>query len=261
MKVTRLSLRSLANIPFNALAAPVDLVFSIPIVGRIVKWAWNLILTILHLPFGVIEWIFLTKGHKPAKKMKLAVVLFTDKDDNPVVQASQVIEQIKQTVDFYKDKANILVQSANPSASDLPAEDWIYISKKTPSKRINWVGCNLIAFREDLWLTGMSFQFMALSRLFHTNFRRIIGFGSPIVVYIVEDVAGFRGCSLGPLTDYVTVDSKGLVCMTHEIGHACTLFHENEDTENLMHPKGCEKTKLTTKQIAIMRASRHVSFI
>jgi hypothetical protein len=261
MKVSSLSLRSLVNIPFNALAAPVDLVFCIPIIGRLVKWAWNLILTILHLPFGMIEWVFLAKGYKPAKKLKLSFVLFTDEKGIPVINASQVVEQIEQTAAFYKDKANILVQSANSDASDLPAEDWIYLYKNPPPPRINRVGCNMIAFREDLWLTGMTFQFTALTRLFHTNFRRIIGYGSPIVVYIVKDVADFRGCSLGPLTDYVTVDCKGLVCMTHEIGHACTLFHENEDTENLMHPAGCEKNNMTTKQIAIMRASRHVTFM
>jgi hypothetical protein len=261
MKALYTTLRSAVIFPFNALATPIDLVFCIPGIGRIVKWVWNVIVTLLHLPFGLIEWAFLTKGYKPEKKLKIGIVLFSKEPNNPVVETQKVVAQLKKTSALFREKANIRILSAKSSASEEPAEDWITIYKKPPSKKVLNVGCNKYAFRQDLWVTGMMFQFMALTRLFYTNFQRIIGYGSPIVIFIVEDVDGFRGCSLGPLTDYVTVDRKGLVCMTHELAHACNLFHYNDDEENLMHPKGCEKTTLTTKQIALLRASRHVTFI
>ena len=261
MKVPLSSWRSIIYFPFNLIAAPVNLVFCIPIVGRLMKWAWNMFLTILYIPFGLIEWVLLIKGYKPEKRLRLSIVVNTDKNGGPVVETSQVVKQLEDTVALFKDKANILVQSANFNASLKPSLDWIYIHKNPSPQRVNRVGCNKTALWEDLWITGTTFQFTALTRLFHTNFWRIIGYGSPIVVYVVEDVKGFLGCSLGPFTDYVTVSGKGVICMAHEIGHACNLIHEHQDKSNLMHPLGCRNNTLTTEQIAFMRASRHVTFI
>jgi hypothetical protein len=261
MKDALSPLRSVIYFPFNLIATPVDLVFCIPCIGRLTKWVWNIILTILHIPFGLIEWALLTKGFKPEKKLRLSIVVNTDENGKPVADPSQVVKQLEYTTALFKDKANILVQSAKLKSSSKPSLDWIYLYKNPSLPRVNRVGCRQVAIWEDLWLTGMSFQFTTLTQLFHTNFLRIIGYGSPVVVFVVEDIKGFLGCSLGPITDYVTVAGKGLICMAHEIGHACNLVHEHQDKENLMHPFGCRKTILTTKQIAFMRASRHVTFI
>jgi hypothetical protein len=261
MNTVSSTILTIGAFPFNALAAVIDLFFCIPVIGRLGKWGWNIVATLAHAPFGLIEWAFLAMGKKPEKKLKLAVVLYTKEDGLPYADTSKVIEQLEHTAKLYKDKANIKVSSAKATASEAPSEDWITIHEYPPSEKVLKVGCNKYAFGQDLWVTGTMYQFTALTKLFHTNFRRIIGYGSPVVVYIVEDIHEFSGCSIGPLSDYVTIDSKGLVSIAHEVGHACTLFHENNDEDNLMHPKGSEKTKLTTKQIAMMRASRHITFI
>lgn len=261
MKNTLSSWGAILYFPFNLITTPVDLVFCIPVIGRLVKWVWNIFLTALHVPFGLIEWAFLAKGRIPQKRLRLSIVINTDNKGDPVIEPSQVVKHLEETAALFKDKANILIQPAKFNASREPSLDWIYINKNPSPSRINLVGCNKTAFWEDLWITGATFQFTALTRLFHTNFLRTIGYGSPIVVFIVEDVKGFLGCSIGPFSDYVTVASKGLICMAHEIGHACNLIHVQEDKENLMHPLGCRKNTLTTKQIAFMRASRHVTFI
>jgi hypothetical protein len=44
-------------------------------------------------------------------------------------------------------------------------------------------------------------------------------------VFAVHSIRGFKGCSLGPLTEYVTVDRASPVCLAHEIGHARNLPH------------------------------------
>jgi hypothetical protein len=253
------SWRSIIYFPFNLITAPIDLVFCVPFFGRLMKWVWNTILTIFHIPIGLIEWAFLIKGHKPEKRLRLSIV--TNKNGNPVAEPNEVVKHLEETAALYKEKANILVQSAKFNASPNPSLDWIYIYKNPSPQRVNQVGCNKAALWEDLWITGSNFQFTAITHLFHTNFLRIIGYASPVVVYIVEDVKGFLGCSLGPFTDYVTIAGKGLICIAHEIGHACNLVHENKDKENLMHPLGCKKSTLTTKQIAFLRASRHVTFL
>jgi hypothetical protein len=263
MKTLSSTLLTIGAFPFNALAAVIDLFFCIPIIGRFAKWGWNGFTTLLHIPAGLVEWALMTRGIKPEKKLRLAVVLFSDETEPPMPYTQEVITQLDRMVDLYKDKANIKVISANSSASEKPSKDWITIYKKPASSKMLDVGCNEYAFGQDLWLSGMMFQFTTLTRLFYTNFRRIIGYGSPIAVFIVDNIQDFLGCSIGLLTDYVTIShkkEKGIVSIPHEVGHACNLLHV-KDEENLMHPHGCEKGKLTDRQIAIMRASRHVTFI
>ncbi|HEU5169515.1 MAG TPA: hypothetical protein VFU46_03195, partial [Gemmatimonadales bacterium] len=47
-------------------------------------------------------------------------------------------------------------------------------------------------------------------------------------MFVVRDVMGKKGCSLGPLTDYATLDPDGVKSgntLAHELGHACGLWH------------------------------------
>ena len=93
---------------------------------------------------------------------------------------------------------------------------------------------------------------------------RFIGRGAPLTVFVVRDVVGKCGCSLGPLGDYVTVDAEGLGGRTrrilaHELGHSCGLRHK-PDERNLMRPKGPGE-ELTVWQTAVFRSSRHVTYL
>jgi len=89
-------------------------------------------------------------------------------------------------------------------------------------------------------------------------------FGAPLTVFVVRDVVGKCGCSLGPFGDYVTVDAEGLGGRTrrilaHELGHSCGLRHKR-DERNLMRPKGPGE-ELTAWQTAVFRSSRHVTYL
>jgi hypothetical protein len=46
--------------------------------------------------------------------------------------------------------------------------------------------------------------------------------------------------------------------MAHEIGHACSLWHVDDET-NLMNPDDAD-TQLSRFQVALLRTSRHVSY-
>jgi hypothetical protein len=86
----------------------------------------------------------------------------------------------------------------------------------------------------------------------------VTGYGEPIGVFVVRDIAGKGGCSMGPLSDYVTVDRVRGTLIAHELGHCCGLWHSG-DAGNLMHPAANTET-MTRSQRAIFRNSRHVTF-
>lgn len=97
------------------------------------------------------------------------------------------------------------------------------------------------------------------------------GYGTPITAFVVENVVDMNGCSLGPLTDYVTVDLTGMAYLTthsdrrpstlaHELVHACGLGHAARKS-NLMYRTRERGRRLNRLQKAIARGSRHVTVV
>lgn len=91
----------------------------------------------------------------------------------------------------------------------------------------------------------------------------------PITIFIVRDVTGKLGCSLGPLTDYVTVSLKGTASdstLAHELGHCCGLLHRKDQLfgkdqpDNLMWPDDPRGNNITGWQKRVVRTSRHCTF-
>jgi hypothetical protein len=121
------------------------------------------------------------------------------------------------------------------------------------------VSCDAATLGEDATLAGSYFNVVASMRGFYGNWRRLVGYGAPVVIFFVRSFNGEHiGCSLGPLTDYVTVGHGNDRSTTHELGHACNLWHIDTDG-NLMKP-GTSGTSMKWWQIAILRDSRHVTY-
>ena len=151
------------------------------------------------------------------------------------------------------------------------------------------------AFGEDLTWQGSVRQFKAITSCAFGAWRRVTGIGAPVTIYVIRSIGGglFFGCALGPLTDYVTIaatftpnpvdanfdDTADTVALApgaaalsppaasspnnvlaHELGHICNLWHES-DPLNLMFANASASDVLNDFQIAIVRESRHVSFL
>jgi hypothetical protein len=263
-----LTLFQIISYPFKLLAAGLDLVFCIPILGRALKWVWNSILALLHLLAGLVEYGLWALNFRPTKKMRLGFLILSDDADQPLVQVSQIPPVVEKAQQIYA-QAKIDVIPAFPprkalseSGEETVGSGWAKTVRSTASRQIMNVDCNLAAVLHDMGIRGTYFQYNTLTSFFDSGIRRLTGYGAPITVFIVQDIGKFGGCSLGWLSDYVTVKHTSLMTTAHEVGHACNLFHR-EDRDNLMHPSSGrqEVIHLTTWQIAMIRASRHITLL
>lgn len=259
---------SILLFPFNVIAAVFELVFCIPIIGRITKGLWNLFLSLPFFLFGMVEYGLMALGFQPEKKMRVNVVILRDEDGKLLVDKDVVVEKLQPAINFFQSTANVRLVPATDATIQLTAdgrfssatEDWIHVSEKPSSRLVLDIACNLPAGLQDIWLTGMLFQFMTMSYFPAFNIHRLMGYAAPVTIFIVRNIKGHGGCSLGPFTDYVTIKYNQLDCIAHELGHACNNFKHSKDNTNLMYPSECGKTNMNLWQIALSRSSRHVTF-
>ncbi len=249
----------------------VELSFAIPILGRLLKWIWNAGLTGFWFvaPLGLLDFLGSLVGVLPEKKMRVCTIILRDELGDPVDTRENLVPQLQNVVDIYKREANIRVIPSAPFQFDsafgdpeVATEDWVHVQGRgSNNPDVLDVPCDGGILTRDLGTAGGQFELIASTECFYSNGRRVIGYGAPIIVFIVRSVGSGGGCSLGPLTDYVVVErgrgpDSGTIA--HEIGHACNLLHA-DDPSNLMNPDR-SGNQLTRFQVAMVRASRHVSF-
>jgi hypothetical protein len=147
------------------------------------------------------------------------------------------------------------------ASTELVWGDWPRIhtvTESAPAHALD-VDCGGDSWKQDLGGPGAYFRSAlddALGDAASTA-ARATGYARPIGVFVVRDIAGKAGCSLGPLSDYVTVDRVRGPLIAHELGHSCGLWHTKEEG-NLMLPAAKFET-MTRTQRAIFRNSRHVT--
>lgn len=248
---------------FDVVLAPVALVLAIPYLGRALAWVLavgqTLVWTAVALPDAVLTGL----GVMPEKRLRVRVQL-----PPGVSEAAQVemLQALTVTAQIYRREANVRILPAVPwtikgafAGPAVPLDSWMGVGD-AGTQRLN-VGCAVQALAEDIGRVGGLFAWRALR--FHPFgiSRRLLGLGAPVVVFGVGSVAGGQliGCSLGPLTDYVTVQIDRPVCLPHELGHACNLVHVSTPG-NVMNPT-CGGAHFTRWQAVLVRLSRHVSYL
>ncbi len=259
------TIESILTWVLSALAYVIEFFLSIPILGRILKWIWNVVLTLVWGIVGIVDAILGVLGILPEKKLRVCVILLRDEKGNPVANVSDVVARLQDAIDIYHDQANVRIIPVGPfeytsgfAGKEKADESWIHVNRGPGGADLD-VSCEGTALGEDLVTTGTRFELLASNVCFYSNFRRLIGYGAPVIVFIVRSVKGsFLGCSVGPLSDYVTIEGSNPICIAHETGHACNLWHVDEDA-NLMNPS-CGRRVLHWWQVAILRDSRHVTY-
>lgn len=233
----------------NGVAFVFGLLFSIPVIGRLIREGWDLLFEVVWRIVGLPELVLGLFGVERMKRLGICIIILRDQNGDPVAAEADLDSAIAAAQRIFADAANV----------NLVVEGIHTVSDPTPARNLD-VGCNMAAWLDDLWLPGSYFEITANRVCFEGAWRRLIGWAAPVVVYVVRGVAGATdGCSLGPASDYVTIEGKDSACLAHEIAHACSLLHHG-DKDNLLHPK-CGGIELTRLQRALLRNSRHVALI
>lgn len=183
------------------------------------------------------------------KKMRLQILILEDENGRAVVKDSD----LTTAVDFLKktlnDKFDVKLKFyGEPGIQTLTAP--------APKAALD-VECGGGAFSNEFGEAGEYFA----NHLAAWNVIPL-HLGFPITAFIVRDISGKIGCSLGPLADYVTVSTKGAFSdstLSHEIGHCCGLLHR-DNKNNLMFPDDGRGNSVTGWQKFVVRNSRHCTF-
>jgi hypothetical protein len=238
------------NFVLDVIGFLVELVLSIPIIGGIIRTVLNWGTEIIWRLVGVFDFVGSLAGIRLRKKMYFGVIV-PSVNSVPIVPDVDIQRQVDAAISFYDSTCNINLIFSGICHTDVPAPD----GALNPA-------CDAGGFFNDWWLAGSYFEWAAATCKFEDSFRRVIGLGAEIIVFIVQNVttANTNGCSFASTHNYVVIEAKPtdrVFVAAHEMGHACWLTHDG-DPANLMNPiTPSAGPTLSNLQIAVVRWSKH----
>ena len=215
-----------------------------------VRTVVRVVITVVNaLTVGVFDLLlgFLTW---PPKKLRLHIFILADRN-GPIVNPSDLTQSLEYAKQTFKDRFNVKLVPYG--------ENMVEIIKKPAPDAALTPDCGVGALNNEF--LGEAGEYYA-SQLAGWN-ALPISLTFPITAFVVRDVHNKVGCSLGPLTDYLTLDIGGVASkstLAHEMGHVCNLWHSCSKT-NLMWKKAADRGNGAKGfQKNLLRSSRHVQY-
>jgi hypothetical protein len=229
------------------------LILSIPVIGGIIRTILNWATEIVWRVVGFIDFLGSLVGIRLRKRMRFGVIV-PSVGGTPIVSDADIQRQVDAAIDLFDRKCNIKLTFTGIRHTKVPA----------PSGGLS-VGCDASGFFGDWWIAGSYFEFASAVGKYAGAFRRFIGHGAELIVFMVQDVTpGYTiGCSFGSTHNWVVVEASpgDPFVAAHEMGHACWLTHRG-DPNNLMNGSApAASPALTWWQISMIRWSKHCVYI
>jgi hypothetical protein len=251
--VTRL-VCEVVNFVLDVVGFVVALILSIPIIGGIIRTILNWVTEVVWRLVGLLDFVASLLGIRPRKKMYFGVVV-PSIGETPIVTDADIQRQVDAAIEVYDRTCNIGLVFSGICHTDV-----------TPPDTGLTVGCDAGGFFNDWWVAGSYFEFASATCKFTDGFRRVVGLGAEIIVFIVQDVTpvSTNGCSFGSTHNYVVIEAKPTdqaYVAAHEIGHSCWLPHDGSPGNLMNESTPTVSPTLSNLQVSLVRWSKHCVYI
>jgi hypothetical protein len=238
----------IVHVILDVLGFVLGLIFSIPIIGRLLREIWDIIVEVANRAIGIFDLLGCALGINWTKRLRICVIILRDEKGTEILKEAEIQPAIEWAKKVYKEAANVdlLVNGVNT------------VEKPSPKANLN-VSCGAGAWWDDLWVPGSYFEYMANTECFGGIANRVTGWAAPVTVFVVRSIDSGSGCSMSVFSDYVVIDKTRVGSLAHEVGHACGLA-EDSSADNLMNQE-TNGPNLKKSQKCILRNSRHVSYL
>ncbi|MBI5352661.1 MAG: hypothetical protein HZB50_08510 [Chloroflexi bacterium] len=233
----------------------INLLLSIPIIGGIIRTVLNWLTEIFWRLVGLPDFLLSLIGVQLPKKMYVKLIILNN-NGVPLTNEAAVMPFINQAHTIFQTECNVNMIYTG-----------VCVPRSVTPQEALTISCDVGGFFADWWIAGSYFERVTADCAFKDGWRRILGNGAEIIVFVIGNVtpdsssSSTIGCSMGPTYNYVVVEVNSMGAIAHEIAHSCGLWHIT-DTTNLMNPNLLASTiRLSTTQRSIFRNSRHVTFI
>lgn len=279
------TIESIFGWALSALAALIELVEAIPILGALIRWIINGVTHFVWIIVSLVDALLGLLGIRPEKLLRVCTVILTDEAGNPVATKAYAVALLQTAVELYKRDANVRLLPLAPykystgfAGAETVNENWVIVDGNRSDGSLLDVPCEAAGAGADWLGTGSGFQFKSTTLCFYGAWRRVLGYGAPVTCFIIRSIPGKLGCALW-ISDYVTIvgemttPPRSARVLSHEVGHACNLGHicVDDDNRNVMAEQTtCSPVSVTlpdrvnprmsTSQVLLVRMSKHVTY-
>jgi hypothetical protein len=282
INVILVTIESILGWVLSLIAAIIELLEMIPILGTIIRWLINIVTFVIWTIASIVDFVGGLLGIRPEKILRVCTVILRDEKGNAIAPVENMVALLQMACNVYKRDANVRIVPMGPfhyasgfGGAETVTSDWVSTASGSSDSDMLDPPCDAGG---EWWLGGSKFQAAVTASCFYGAWRRVTGYGAPLAIFAVRDVEDAGGCALW-ITDYTVVEAgtspppPNLSVAGHELGHACNLWHlcVDDDIRNLMATgKPCEPDSDTRPdtdnphmadwQALLVRASKHVTY-
>lgn len=268
MDIRRRSARLIESIELvlDCVLGPADLaleaLFLLPLVGPLVFYALSLTAAVVWRAVTLSLLALAQLGLRMDRRLAVRAVVLT-RDGDPIARPQVVEERLAEASAILQKQAGVRLVQIRFACDARPPLPLVGTAAFPSGEHALTWACDLTALRDDLLRRGVGrwyrrLIFQEARRSYFRGTRRLLFLGRPVYLFVIQQVKGMSGCSLGPLADYVVVGADcGGMTMAHEIAHACGLWHVGHEANLMKHIHSADG--LSRLQAVLLSTSEHVT--